>query len=94
MAKKVTPEYLKAGEGFVDVTLSRPLNLGGSKVSVVRMREPLVRDQKAISKSEGDNADKESLLFANLCGLVPADMDEMPMKDYTRLQDAYSSFMS
>lgn len=94
MAKKVTPEYLKSGEGFVDVTLSRPVTIAGAKLSVLRMREPLVRDQKTISKMEGDNADKESALFANLCDLVPSDMDEMPMKDYARLQDAYSSFMS
>lgn len=94
MAKKVTPEFLKAGEGYVDVTLTRPINVGGSKLSVLRMREPLVRDQKAINKMEGDNADKESTLFANLCDLVPSDMDEMPMKDYARLMDAYSSFMS
>lgn len=94
MAKKATPDFLKAGEGFVDVTLTRPLNVGGAKLSVIRMREPLVRDQKAINKMDGDNADKESMLFANLCGLVPSDMDEMPMKDYARLMDAYTSFMS
>lgn len=94
MAKKATPEYLKAGEGFVDVTLSRPLDLDGSKTSSVRMREPLVRDQKAVNKMDGDNADKESMLFANLCNLVPSDIDSMPMKDYARLMEAYSSFMS
>lgn len=94
MAKKVTPEYLKVGEGFVDVTLSRQLDIGGAKVASVRMREPLVRDQKVVNKTEGDDAEKESLLFANLCDLIPADIDEMPIKDYGRLQAAYMSFMS
>lgn len=94
MAKKVTPDFIKVGEGYVDVTMSRPVSVGGAKLAVLRMREPLVRDQKVIQKSDGDDAEKESLLFANLCDLVPSDMDEMPVKDYLRLQAAYNSFMS
>lgn len=94
MAKKATPEYIKVGDGFVDVTLSRPVSVSGAKLAVLRMREPLVRDQKAVNKMDGNNADKESTLFANLCDIAPSDMDELPMKDYARLSEAYTSFMS
>ena len=94
MATKKTPDWLKEGEGFTDITLSRPLDVAGSKVSTVRMREPLVRDQTAIKKMDTDAEEKEIALFANLCGLVPDDLDAMPMKDYSRLQTAYMAFIA
>lgn len=94
MALKKTPEWLKEGDSFTDITLSRPLDVAGSKVSVVRMREPLVRDQTVMSKMDGDNSEKEITLFANLCGLVPADLDDMPVRDYSRLQTAYLAFIA
>lgn len=91
---KKIPDWLKEGEGFTDITLSRPLDVAGSKLATVRMREPLVRDQAVMSKMEGDNSDKEITMFANLCGLVPADLDAMPMRDYSRLQTAYLAFIA
>lgn len=94
MAKKVIPDYIKVGEGFADITLSRPASFAGAKLAVVRMREPLVRDQKAVMKSAGDESDKETLLFANLIDQAPSDIDEMPLKDYLRLQAGYNTFTS
>ena len=94
MAIKKNPDWLKEGEGYTDITLSRPLDVAGSKVSVVRMREPLVRDQAVMSKMEGDNSEKEITLFANLCGLVPSDLDTMPVRDYSRMQTAYLAFIA
>jgi hypothetical protein len=87
------PDWFKAGEGFVDITLSRPADVGGAKVSQVRMREPMVRDQQAMAKMDGDNVDKEINFFANLCGLIPDDISALPMRDYSRLQAAYNSFI-
>lgn len=41
------PEYLKINDdGCVDITLSRPASIGGTKVAVLRMREPTVGDQE------------------------------------------------
>lgn len=94
MATKKNPEWLKEGDGFTDITLSRPLDVGGAKVSMVRMREPLVRDQSVMSKMDGDNSEKEITLFANLCGILPSDVELMPVRDYSRLQTAYLAFIA
>lgn len=94
MATKKTPDWMKEGDGFIDLTLSRPLNVDGAKVSTVRMREPTVLDQKVMAKTDGDSTDKEVTFFANLCGLVPSDLDAMPMRDYSRLQTAYMCFIN
>lgn len=91
---KKNPEWLKEGDGFTDIKLSRPLDVAGSKVSSLRMREPLVRDQSVMSKMEGDNSEKEITLFANLCEVLPGDLEAMPVRDYSRLQTAYLAFIA
>ena len=95
MAKKTEekPDWFKAGEGFVDITLSRPADVCGAKVATFRMREPMVRDQRAMVKRDGDSSDLEVGLFADLCGLIPDDIDALPMRDYARIQAAYKSFI-
>lgn len=91
MADK-TPEWLKAGEGFTDVTLSRPIEIAGAPVTTVRMREPTVADQMAASKQVGAAA-QEIALLANLMELAPDDLKRLPLKDYKRLQEAFMGFI-
>lgn len=85
-------EFITAGEGFVDITLARPLKVAGADVSKVRMREPTVADQLAIDKITGDAA-KEIALLANLCELTPEDLKGLTLKDYRRLQQAFAGFI-
>lgn len=92
MAKK-TPEYLKEGEGYTDITLSRPFDMNGTGIKVVRMREPLVSDQEAASSVKGNDALVELTMFANLCEWSLEDLRRLPMKDYIRLRDAYLGFI-
>lgn len=88
----MSKDFLTQGDGFVDVALSRPVEIAGAKVQVVRMREPTVGDQLAIDKIQGDSA-KEMTLFANLCELSPDDLKKLPLKDYRRLQQAFTGFI-
>lgn len=88
-----TPDYIKEGEGFVDIELSRGLQIGAAKVGTVRMREPTVNDQLAADASKGTDAEKELAMMANLCELAPADIKAMPLRDYKRLQTAYLGFI-
>lgn len=46
MAKKVTTEVQT---GYVDIELSRPVEIDGTKVTTLRMREPLVSDQLEVA---------------------------------------------
>ena len=89
------PEYLKFNNetGHCDITLSRPLEIAGSKVSVLRMREPTVRDQETASNLDATDAGREIQTFANLCEQSPEDIRSLPLKDYKRLQAAFVNFI-
>nr|DAV41212.1 MAG TPA: tail assembly chaperone protein [Caudoviricetes sp.] len=80
-------------QGYVDITLSRPVDIAGAAVSTLRMREPTVGDQLVAEKMRGEPADRELTLFANLCEVMPDDLKRLPMRDYKRVQQAYSSFL-
>ena len=80
------------GDGFVDIQLRTGITVAGVKVSAVRMREPTVRDQRAMAKGEGTDADREVEFFANLCGILPTELNDMTGKDYSRLQKGFLGF--
>lgn len=87
-------EWLKQNDdGSVDVTLSRPADIAGTKTSAVRMREPTVGDQEVASGMTGTDAAREIAIFANLCQLAPDDIRKLPLRDYKRLQTAYLAFI-
>lgn len=75
-----------------DIKLNSPVRIDGVDITKVRMREPKVKDQLAVDKVQGEAA-KEITLFANLCELSPADIEEMVLSDYRQLQEAYQSFL-
>lgn len=81
-------------EGYADVTLSRGLDVDGAKVTVLRMREPTVADQEVSSVMKGTDAQREISQFASLCGLAPDDIRKLPLRDYKRLQDAFTNFIN
>lgn len=89
------PDYLKFNHetGHCDITLSRPLNIAGANVTVLRMREPTVGDQEIASELSGSDAAREIQTFANLCEQAPDDIRRLPLKDYKRLQAAYVNFI-
>lgn len=83
---------VKYNDGFADITLSRAIDIGGTKTTALRMREPTVKDQRTAFKSSEDMGEREAAMFQNLCEIAPADLDRLPLKDYARLQDAYAGF--
>lgn len=80
-------------QGFVDVELSRPLEIDGAKVTKLRMREPTVADQLASEEMKGSDSAKEIAMLANLCQIAPDDIKRLPLKDYKRLQAAFLGFL-
>lgn len=88
------PDYLKHNDdGSVDITLSKPADIAGVKISVVRMREPTVGDQEVASERSGSDASREISAFADLCELAPDDIRKLPARDWKRLQTAYLTFI-
>lgn len=91
--KKQPADFVKYGEGFADITLSRPLMMGDTPVSVLRMREPTVRDNLAYDKARGTEAEKEIATFVNLLELAPEQIHALPLRDYQRVSAAYMGFL-
>lgn len=87
-------DYLQVNpDGSVTVKLARGLEIAGAKVLALTMREPTVGDQLAAMPGKSSAAQEEINLFANLCTITPADVSALKMKDYGRLQEAYTSFL-
>lgn len=79
--------------GYVDIALSRPVEMGAVQVSSLRMREPTVNDNLAMDAMSGTDAQKEIGVFANLCEVAPADIQKLTLRDYRKLQKAFAAFI-
>ncbi len=79
-----------------EIKLQYPITTkDGNKLERLCMRRPKVRDQVLALKSEKDSEyEAEIAMFANLCDIDPATVMEMDIKDYRKMQDAYSDFLS
>lgn len=88
MAKKVEP----ADAGYVDIELSRPIEIDGAQVTALRMREPTVADQLLLDEMKGSDATKEVTLVANLCEVTQDDIKRLTLRDYRKVQKAFSGF--
>jgi hypothetical protein len=76
------------------ITLEYPITVDNAKLDKLNMRRPKVRDTLAADKSATSDADKELIMFSNLCEITQDAILEMDVKDYIALQDVYSSFLS
>jgi hypothetical protein len=81
------------GDGFTTITLSRPFDVKGEKLSTLTMREPTVGDQLVAAQSKGTETSKELQYFSNLCGVATVDLRRLPVCDYTRIAAAFSNFL-
>ena len=88
MAKKVEP----IDAGYVNIELSRPIEIDGVQVTTLRMREPTVADQLILEDMKGSDAAKEVALVANLCEVTPDDIKRLTLRDYRKVQKAFSGF--
>ena len=62
--------------------------------TVVKMREPKVKDAKIAQASGGNEQEQEITLIGNLTGLSPNEIDELTLKDYGKLADGLKDFLS
>lgn len=77
--------------GSVTVKLTRPKEINGATIAELTLREPTVEDHVISNAAKGTELDKEVSLFANLCEVAPSDLRKLPMRDYMRLQAAYTA---
>lgn len=79
-------------DGSASITLRKPLDIDGTKMPKLTMREPLVDDQLIMDATNGSAAVKEMTMIANLCGISIADVKRLTTRDYGRAQDAFAVF--
>ncbi|MCD6526999.1 MAG: phage tail assembly protein [Desulfuromonas sp.] len=77
-----------------EIKLATPIEVDGVTVKALSMREPRVRDMLAAEKAHSDPAQKEIAMFATLCEVAPSALEELTMKDYAKVQQVYSGFLS
>ncbi|WP_445262732.1 phage tail assembly protein [Pseudomonas sp. EA_15y_Pfl2_R67] len=88
---KKLPQWLKVTAENAVVTLSRPSDANGIKVDTLTLRAPAVREVRAADRaSNGDDEQRELMLFAGLAEVGLKDLEGLKLVDYRRVQAAYS----
>lgn len=75
------------------ITLEYPVTVDGLEYQELFMRRPKMRDQIKAKKGKGTDADKEIVMFADLCEAPPDVIKELDIADYYRLQDTFQDFL-
>ena len=76
------------------IELRSPIRIDGAEVTALRLRRPKVRDMLRAEKASGSDAEREIRLFADLCEVEPAAIEELDLADYQALQRVYQGFLS
>ncbi|MBR7214486.1 phage tail assembly protein [Pseudomonas sp. B2021] len=88
---KAVPTWLSLTALAAVVTLTRPSNANGVLVETLTLRAPLVREVRAADRaSNGDEEQRELMLFAGLAGVGVKDLEGLKLADYRRVQAAYA----
>ena len=76
------------------IPLKYPVTVDGQRIEALSMRRARVRDHLAAEKAAKGDAAREVHLFALLCEVPPATIEELDMVDYGQLQEIYKGFLS
>ena len=88
---KVVPAWLSLNALAAVVTLTRPSSSSGVLVETLTLRAPVVREVRAADRaSNGDDEQRELMLFAGLADVGVKDLEGLKLADYRRVQAAYS----
>lgn len=91
---KKVPAWLSLSALAAVVTLTRPSNANGVLVETLILRAPLVREVRAADRaSNGDEEQRELMLFAGLAEVGVKDLEGLKLTDYRRVQAAYSQLV-
>lgn len=76
-----------------EIKLSKAIKVDGAEVKALVMREPTVADQLAMDRTGGSDAEKELSMIAMLCMVTPADLHQLTLKDYKKVQATFVGFL-
>lgn len=90
MTEKKSPDWLQLAPDQALITLSVPTLINGVQVDSLSMASPTIRqDRAALAQANDSESRYELLLFASLCQTGEADLGQLEVRDYRRLQAAY-----
>lgn len=73
--------------------LSRPIEAHGETIHQITIREPAVKDLKAMDAVDGDIA-KGVVLLAQVARIPPSSVEAMLATDFTRASEALADFLT
>lgn len=76
------------------IQLQYPVTLDGHTYDALHIRRPKVKDHVAADKQGNGQMDTEITLFANLCEVPKAVIEDLDMIDYGSVQEVYQDFLS
>lgn len=88
---KNLPAWLSLSAVGAVVTLTRPSQANSIDVETLNLRNPTVREVRAADRAaNGDDEQRELMLFAGLAEVGLKDLESLKLTDYRRVQTAYS----
>lgn len=88
---KNLPAWLSLSALGAVVTLTRPSKANSIDVETLNLRNPTVREVRAADRAaNGDDEQRELMLFAGLAEVGLKDLEGLKLTDYRRVQTAYS----
>ena len=75
------------------IKLDFPIQVEGKKITELNMRRASLGDQIAAEHDSKTDMERETRLFANLCGLSPDDFHQLDLKDYKKVQETFKGFL-
>ena len=88
---KTLPAWLSLSAVGAVVTLTRPSQANSIDVETLNLRNPTVREVRAADRAaNGDDEQRELMLFAGLAEVGLKDLEGLKLTDYRRVQTAYS----
>jgi hypothetical protein len=85
------PAWLSLSALNAVVTLTRPSQANSVDVETLTLRNPTVREVRAADRAaNGDDEQRELMLFAGLAEVGLKDLEGLKLADYRRVQAAYS----
>lgn len=78
----------------VVISLEFPVQLGDRTLSEVTMRRPIIRDMIKHKLGANITIEQSMELLADLCDLVPDEMELMDLSDFVKLQDQLLAFQA
>lgn len=76
----------------VEISLDFPVQLADRKLEKVVMRRPVMRDMIKHNVDDNMTVQDSVNLIADLCGLVPVELEDMDTCDYEKLQKQFLAF--